>query len=81
MHKTRRTARAGFALMNFATGIAMIVLALNLQLATVLADSGGCGTAEEPGCDAGEACCGDVCFDPTTHTCDCDENVVPIPEE
>lgn len=73
--------RAVFTLLNLVAGVAMVSVAMNIQDAQVSAqESGGCGTEENPSCEAGEACCDGVCFDPLAYMCDCEGNLVPIEE-
>lgn len=82
MRSHGQRARAAFTVVSCLSGFAMIVLALNIQIALLSAqETGGCGTAEVPTCEAGQACCSGVCFDPMTDTCSCDGEVVPLPTE
>jgi len=75
----REPARMMLAVSSWVVGAVMVLLALHIQFREAAASASDCSNEKGYYCSPGQACCNGVCFDPTTHACNCIQEVVPIP--
>ena len=65
--------RVGLTIINVASGIGLLVAAIQIQAVPILAQTyENCEYDEESYCDEGEACCDDTCYDPEYFICTCE---------